>query len=186
VPLAEPALLPVTADRTDLICITPLRLLSETIASTGARTLVSVVNAHLMPPTPAGIAAENHLKLPMSEADHIAAGAPSPHLALIEEFVAFTRRWDRRAPLLIHCYSGLNRSPAALFIALCALEPRLPEALHALRLRAASAGAAPHRPMVVLADHLLDRHGRMIGALETIGPGSPSAEARPYCVSVGS
>jgi predicted protein tyrosine phosphatase len=73
--------MPIIAPATIAVC--PLRKLDATLAETGATRLVSVVNEHLMPPTPAAITASTHLPLPISEArlDHRTAAQhtrPSP------------------------------------------------------------------------------------------------------------
>ena len=44
------------------IAVCPLRRLDETIAATGARHVISVVNSHLMPPTPYLIEPARHLR----------------------------------------------------------------------------------------------------------------------------
>ena len=41
----------------------------------------------------------------------------------VADLVQFARDWDRKAPLLIHCWAGISRSTAAAFISLCALNP---------------------------------------------------------------
>jgi predicted protein tyrosine phosphatase len=163
--------------------VCPLRLMPRVIAETGAQALVSVINSHLMPATQPGIAPEQHLKLAMSEADRAVPGQPHPHLPLIEQLIAKARSWDQRAPLVVHCFSGLNRSPAAAFIIMCARNPEVPEVLFAHRLRMASESAAPTRHMVVMADQLLSRGGRMTDAIDAIGYGQPAAEGRPFALA---
>lgn len=146
--------------------------------------LVSIINAHLMPATPPMIAPERHLKIAVNDIAEMDAGARHPSSVHFERLIGFVRSWDRRSPLLIHCFAGLSRSPAAGYIALCALNPDTPELLVAHRLRQASETAAPHRLMVAVADQLLGRNGRLAAALDTIGPGSPAAEGRPFSVPV--
>lgn len=159
-----------------------MRRLDETIRVTGARRVVSVVNAHLMPQTPAGIAPERHLKLPLSEQPP-GRGAPNPALALVEEMIAFARAWSRTEPLVVHCFSGLNRSPAAAYIIAAALNPSVPETLIAYRLRAASETAAPNLSLVGAGDLVLARSGKLMSAVRLIGPGHPAAEAEPFALS---
>ena len=170
-------------DAPNSIVVFPLRRLPEMVAATGARRVVSVLNAHLIPPTPAGIAPEDHLKLAMSEYVELKPGERHPGLGQIERLIAFASEWDRRQPLLIHCFSGLNRSTASAFIIQCALNPGVPPTLIAHQMRAASETAAPNRMMIALADQLLGRKGDMIGAIEVIGPGQPAAEGRPFAVA---
>ena len=88
----------------------------------------------------------------------------------------FVREWDRREPLLIHCYAGVSRSTAAAFIALCALDSSVSEDTHAERLRAVSPAATPNARLVALADAALHRAGRMIEAVAKIGRGADCFE----------
>lgn len=160
-----------------------MQRIEETIAATGATRLVSVVNAHLMPPTPAAIDPANHLKLPISDARPARGDGQHPSRPFIEELIEFIRDWPQEAPMLIHCFSGLNRSPAAAYIALATLNPDIPETLIAYRLRAASETAAPNLTMVGGADLVLARAGHLISAIKMIGPGQPAAEGRPFTLS---
>ncbi len=165
------------------IAVCSMQRIDETIAATGATRLISIVNAHLMPPTPSTIAPANHLKLPMTDARPPRGGGQHPSRPMIEQLVEFIRDWPQDAPLLIHCFSGLNRSPAAAYIALAALNPDVPETLIAYRLRAASETAAPNITMVGVADLVLVRSGHLLSAIELIGPGQPAAEGRPFTLS---
>ena len=45
----------------------------------------------------------------------------------VADLVQFALDWDRKAPLLIHCWAGISRSTAAAFITLCALNPQADE-----------------------------------------------------------
>jgi predicted protein tyrosine phosphatase len=97
-----------------------------------------------------------------------------------DNLVRFALNWDRQAPLLIHCWAGISRSTAAAFIMLCALNPDVPERLVARRLREASVTASPNRLLVRLADARLNRCGRMVTAIEQIGPGQMAPEGQPF------
>jgi hypothetical protein len=85
--------------------------------------------------------------------------------------VTFLDRWDRKQPLVIHCFAGISRSTAAAFISACALSPKSDEAAIAMRLRSASRTASPNPRLVALADDFLGRHGRMKAAIAKIGYG---------------
>jgi len=166
------------------IAIAPLRRLDEAIAATGARQVVSVMNAHLMPPTPFGIRSESHLQLAVSDG-RIGHGSSEDSLRrAISSLLEFAISWDQESPLVVHCFSGLNRSTAAAYIILAALNPGVPEALIAYRLRATSDTAAPHLAMVGSADKLLSRNGNLTSAIEMIGPGLPAAEGVPFSLHV--
>lgn len=135
----------------------------------GAGHAVTLMNAQEIPEvaTPEHMPAENHLRLVMSDIDHPADGRIMPAAEHVRALLAFLPRWDgREAPLLIHCRAGVSRSPAAAFIALCALNPAADEVNLARRLREAGRLTNPNRLLVALADAELRRGGRMVAAME--------------------
>jgi predicted protein tyrosine phosphatase len=83
---------------------------------------------------------------------------------------------------VIHCWAGISRSTAAAFVTLCALNPHAPEDSIARLLRASSPSASPNRRLVSLADDALGRAGRMVDAIERIGPGAPLMSAPPFAL----
>ena len=130
------------------IHVCALRHIPEVLARTGARHLVSAINADLIPATPRTLSPGNHLKLDMHDITEVQPGSMAPALEHVSELLDFVRGWDRQAPLLIHCYAGLSRSTAAAYITLCALNPHAPEATVARALRRASDTAVPNRLFV--------------------------------------
>jgi predicted protein tyrosine phosphatase len=82
--------------------------------------------------------------------------------------------------MVVHCYAGISRSTASAFAAACALNPGRDEVSIAWELRRASRTATPNALIVSLADRLLGRGGRMIHAVETIGPGIAATEGVPF------
>jgi predicted protein tyrosine phosphatase len=66
----------------------------------------------------------------------------------------------------------------------CALNPHRDEITIARQIRRASPTAMPNRRLVALADHLLGRGGRMVAAIEAIGPGLAAAEGRPFRIEL--
>ena len=139
-----------------------------TIARIGARHLVSVIDAEFLPDTPSAIRRDRHLKLDMHDITEVQSGLTPPAAEHVAELLDFVQRWDKDAPLLIHCFAGISRSTAAAFIALCALSPRIPEDNIAAALRRSSDTAIPNRLFVALADKALGRDGRMVAALHTM------------------
>ena len=164
----------------DTIAVCSMRRIEDTLARTGATRLVSIVNAHLMPPTPAGIDPALHLRLPITDARPERGSDKNTMHMMIGQLIEFARSWPHDAPLLVHCFSGLNRSPAAAYIMLAAINPTVPETLIAYRIRMMSETAAPNLPMVGTADIALVRKGHLLSAIELIGPGQPAAERQPF------
>ena len=162
------------ADGTLHVC--PLSRLADTLAASDAGSVVSLLAVRqrgLMPLLGADV---RHLALDLSDISvptdgHVLAG--EGHMA---DLLAFARAWDRRRPLLIHCYAGVSRSTAAAFAVLCALAPTRSESELALRLREASPSATPNARLVALADAALGRDGRMVAAIRAIGRGQDCFE----------
>lgn len=162
-----------------MIHVCSLARLHETVASTGARHVVSLLGDERLE-RPRGIAAENHLWLRLHDISSPLDGYVLPDEAHVADLLQFVRIWDRRAPLVVHCYAGISRSTASAFASVCALVPHRDEASIAQALRHASPTATPNMRIVSLADRLLGRDGRMIAAIETIGRGTLAAEAEPF------
>ena len=92
--------------------------------------------------------------------------------------------WDRKAPLVVHCYAGISRSTASAFTAACALNPHRDEIAIARQIRAASPIAQPNRRIVMLADKALGREGRMLRAIDAMGPGNMMIEGHPFRIEL--
>jgi predicted protein tyrosine phosphatase len=157
-----------------------LSAVRDTIAASGASHLVTIINQQSMIETPAPILRERHLRIAVNDIAQPIEGLIHPAAHHIEELIGFVTRWDRTAPMLFHCLAGISRSTAGCFITLCALNPDAPELELARRLRRASPTASPNRLMVELADDALGRRGRMVDALDEIGPGAIAAEGRAF------
>jgi len=159
-----------------------LRHVPETVKQTGARHLISAINAYFLPDTPTAISDGRHLKLDMNDIVEAQPDLALPNTGHVTKLLDFVRSWDKQAPILIHCYAGLSRSTAAAFIALCALNPRTPEDAIAHALRRSSDTAAPNRLFVALADKVMRREGRMIAALHSMGECRAAYECTPFGV----
>ena len=163
-----------------MIHVCSLARLHATVEETGARHVVTLLGIEDAVPLPATITAENYLRLAMHDISTPADGYVAPHSEHVENLIGFVRRWPRAAPLVIHCYAGISRSTAAAFTAVCTLNPHRDERDIAKALRRASPTALPNARIVRLADDLLGRQGRMVAAIETIGPHVPAIEAEPF------
>ena len=163
-----------------MIHVCSLARLQETVEDTGARHVVSLIGDEAMVLRPHGIRPEHHLRLRLHDIAAPLDGYIMPGEEHVADLIRFVRDWDRRAPLVVHCYMGISRSTATAYATVCALNPRRDEASIAQALRRASPTATPNARIVSLADRLLGRDGRMIAAIETIGRGDLTAEAAPF------
>jgi predicted protein tyrosine phosphatase len=163
-----------------MIHVCSLARLHTTVEDTGARHVVSLLGDEAKVDRPPVIVEENHLWLRLHDISSPLDGYVMPGEAHVAELLSFVRRWDRRAPLVVHCYAGISRSTASAFAAVCALNPRRDEEAIALALREASPTATPNSRIVSLADRLLGRDGRMVAAIELIGRGAMAAEGEPF------
>jgi predicted protein tyrosine phosphatase len=163
-----------------MIHVCSLARLNETVHETGARHLVSLIGDEAGVYRPSGIRPENHLWLRLHDIAAPLDGHIAPDEAHVAELLSFVRRWDRCAPLVVHCFAGISRSTASAYASVCALSPHRDEESVAQALRRASPTATPNIRIVSLADRLLERKGRMIAAVEAIGRGALAAEGMPF------
>jgi predicted protein tyrosine phosphatase len=161
-----------------------LALIGDTIARTGARTLVTLLSPGTAIDRPAAIAPERHLYLAISDIVEPIPGQVLPERAHLDELLEFVADWDRAEPMVIHCYAGVSRSTAAAFIAACALNPSRDEFEIARAIRAASPTATPNGRLVALADDALERGGRMTAAIVEIGRGEMCFEGAPFTLEL--
>ena len=166
------------------IHVCPLSKLPETVRATGAQSLVTLIDEGTPVRRPSGIDAEKHLVVVLSDIVVEREGHTLPAKSHVEKLLAFVRRWDQRAPLLIHCWAGVSRSPAAAFIAVCALRPHRDETEIAQGVRANSPTATPNARLVAIADAMLGRNGRMVAAVEKIGRGCNCFEGAPFVLEL--
>lgn len=151
---------------------------------TGARSMVSLLQAGTAMARPAAIAVDRHLFLALSDIVEPVEGHVLPGEEHVRTLLDFARSWDRVAPMLIHCFAGVSRSTAAAFIAACALNPERQEKDIARAIRAASPTATPNARLVALADVILGRRGRMEEAIAEIGRGEACSEGVPFSLAV--
>ena len=152
------------------ILVTPLSALEDAIANHNPSHIVTLLSPEHMIETPAGFAAGRHLKLGVNDIADPAAGENPPERAHIDRLLAFSRDWDTRQPLLIHCWAGISRSMASAYAVLCDRAGPGREVEMALALRRSAAHANPNLLLVRHADAALGRDGQMIEALKAMGP----------------
>src|SRR6202023_2086340 len=107
-------------------------------------------------------------------------GHVAPDAEHVADLIGFVRGWDQAAPLVVHCWAGISRSTAAAFVSVCALRPERDEREIAWAIRRASPTATPNLRIVAFADLMLERDGRMLTAIESIGRGSLASEGVPF------
>jgi predicted protein tyrosine phosphatase len=163
-----------------MIHVCSLARLRETVEDTGARHVVSLIGDEDRLERPANIAPKNHLWLRLHDISAPLDGYIVPGEEHVAKLLDFVRDWDRRAPLVVHCYMGISRSTASAFATVCALNPHRNVDGVALALRRASPTATPNIRIVSIADRLLGRDGRMVAAIESIGRGIMTTEAAPF------
>ena len=185
------------------IHVCSLAALEGTVAETGARHVVTVINPWSVPDTPPTVAPDDHLKLAFNDIVETVPGLVAPdgeHIDRkraidryvrrlvqpdgehIDRLLAFVARWNCAGPLVVHCLAGISRSTAAAYITLCALNQSVNETTIAERLRAASPFATPNMLMVQLADKMLARQGRMVEAIRAIGQGQPALSGKTFSI----
>ena len=140
-----------------MIHVCSLARLHQTVEETGARHIVTLLRNTDQVLRPSSIAQDNHLILSVD---------------------------DIVAPMVVHCFAGISRSTAGAFVAACALNPQRNETQIAWAIRQASPTAQPNARIVLLADRLLKRDGRMVRAIEVIGSGASAYEGDPFRLEI--
>jgi predicted protein tyrosine phosphatase len=163
-----------------MIHVCSLAALPDTVKATGASHVLTVMANVDQVQRPESVLPANHLKVQMDDITEAIDGFVAPCGQHIDQVLNFVRGWDRSAPLVVHCYAGISRSTASAFAAVCMLNPHRDEISIARLIRAASPIASPNRLIVGLADKALGREGRMLRALDEMGPGSMMVEGRPF------
>jgi predicted protein tyrosine phosphatase len=167
-----------------MIHVCSLADLHPTVKATGASHVLTVMAKVDQVQRPPSVSEANHLKVSMDDITEHMDGFVAPNDAHIEQVLAFVRGWDRSAPLVVHCYAGISRSTASAFAAACMLNPHRDEVSIARQIRAASRVASPNRLIVALADKALGREGRMLRALDEMGPGSATVVGQPFRIEL--
>ncbi len=163
-----------------MIHVCSLAALPEVVRTTGASHVLTVMGNVDQVQRPTSILEANHLKVSVDDITEPMEGYVAPSELHVEQVLNFVRGWDRKAPMVIHCYAGVSRSTASAFAAACMLNPHRDEIEIAQKIRAASPIASPNRLIVSHADKALGRNGRMVRALEKIAPASMYIEGMPF------
>lgn len=166
------------------IIVSPLSRIAEMAVRHRCREMVSLLAQDQSFHRPAVIDAGRHLLLGVNDISFAGnEGLVAPQEMHVTQVIDFARQWDRSAPLLIHCWMGISRSPAAAAIAALAVAPDQDEMALARRLRAASAYVTPNSRLIEIGDHLLSRNGRLVAAIKAIGRGADTDGNVPFVFS---
>lgn len=167
-----------------MIYVCSLADLHATVKATGASHVLTIMANVAQVVRPETVIEANHLRVQVDDITESMDGFVTPDASHVAQVMDFVRGWDRASPLVIHCYAGISRSTASAFTAACMLNPHRDEHEIAQRIRAASPIASPNRLIVSLADKALGRDGRMIRALDDMGPGSLTVMGKPFRIDL--
>lgn len=167
-----------------MIYVSSLSRVAETVASTKAKRLISLLSAGTEMTRPAEIAESDHLFLKLHDISEPQDGMTMPGMQHVRDVLNFARGWDRARPLVINCYAGISRSTASAYIVAAAMAPDRDELELAQALRKASPSATPNPVLIALADRFLKRDGRMVEAIRSIGRGADAFEGVPFALRI--
>lgn len=162
------------------LVVSSLADMAQTVQRHAASDLVTLINADTSVPRPADIPKERHLFLGFNDIVEPLEGMTPPQQSHVSDLIAFGGRWSREKPLVVHCFAGISRSTAAAYILAMSINPDLDEFALAQELRARAPSATPNARLVQFADVLLDRNGRMVEAIRSIGRGADAFAGTPF------
>ena len=168
-----------------MIHVCSLSRLYATVDETGAQHIVTLLRLVDRVQRPTHIAPENHLVLAVDDITAPMDGYTAPAHEHVRRLIDFVTAWDRKAPMVVHCFDGISRSTAGAYVAACALNPKRDEMQIAWDIRRASRTAQPNARIVSIADRLLKRDGRMVRAIDAIGVADPATEGHPFRLDIG-
>ena len=160
------------------LVVCPLHELAGEIARSRPARVISLLNPNQATPDAPGDV--SRLMLRFHDIAEPSPGLIAPDRAMVEALLAFGRAWTEPGPMVVHCWMGISRSPAAALALACAADPSRDEEEIALALRRASPTATPNPLIVALADDLLGRGGRLARAAALIGRGMEAAHGLAF------
>src|ERR1700674_3863884 len=96
--------------RDAMIHVCSLARLHETVLSTGALHIVTMLKDPDRMQRPRHVPAANHLVLSMDDISEPIDGYKPPSEEHITRLIAFLKGWDRKTPIVMHCLAGISRS----------------------------------------------------------------------------
>jgi len=123
-----------------------------------------------------------HLELRFNDIAEPREGLIDPTPEHIQSIIEFGRSSREQGSLLIHCWAGVSRSPAAAFI--IAFDRARPSpAQLAARLRSTAPYCTPNPRMIALADGILDMQGELVRSITEIGRGQETYWGSAFDIS---
>lgn len=168
--------------RTILVC--PLSKLSKTLDQSGAKRVISLLSIDTQFERPKNIAQDDHLILRFNDITEPRDGLVAPSEMHILSLIEFAAGWDWSTPLLVHCWAGISRSPAAAAIIALALDASRDDKALAVKLRDLSGSITPNIMMIDIADRMLHRDGQFSKAVRSIGRGEEAFEGNAFRLQV--
>lgn len=132
-------------------------------------------------PAPPGV---SHLSLTFHDIVEPRDGLEAVSADQVAALLDFAAAWPGAVPLLIHCWAGVSRSPAAAYAVACLIEGPARAAVLAARLRAAAPFATPNARVTALADARLGGGGALERAIRDIGRGAETATGAVFTLDV--
>jgi predicted protein tyrosine phosphatase len=166
------------------IYVCPKSQVPESVERLRPSHLITLLDPADEMPTPEDFPGHRHLRLGMHD---IATARPeftAPDEMHVRELIAFARTWERKQPILIHCWAGISRSTASAFAIACLFSAPGREQAIAQRLRESAPHAQPNPRIVAFADAILERDGRMLDAVNAMGPASIVFEGQLFALSL--
>ncbi|MEM6413253.1 MAG: hypothetical protein AAF720_01165 [Pseudomonadota bacterium] len=155
-----------------MLVLTSLENAQTAFAQHRPNCVVSLLSEDEETPCFRGLANDHHVKLYMDD-ESCATAINNAAQKRTRDLVKFINNWDRLGSIMVHCNRGVSRSAAAAFIILCALDSDTDEATIIQNLRRVAPHIDPCPLFVSYADAELSRGGKMLDALEDLGPPSP-------------
>lgn len=153
------------------IYVCPLSQLYRSADALRPSHVITLIDPDTPVETPKGLAPERHLKLSVHDINDARVDHTHPAEDHVHAIIDFVSSWDHASPLLVHCWAGISRSTATAYLTMCLFNEPGNEAELARQLRRRAPHAHPNRLIVRHADRILGRQGRMMQAIETLGPG---------------
>jgi predicted protein tyrosine phosphatase len=166
------------------LVVSPLAHIQRVATATGAKRMLTVINAGTPVDRPREIAENDHLFLGFNDIAVPMDGMTLPGESHVRAILDFARDWDREDPMIVHCFAGISRSTASAYMIALALNPEFDEHELAQDLRWRAPSATPNAKLVEIADAVLGRQGRMVDAIRAIGRGQDAFEGTPFKLSL--